>query len=156
MLNRSTKMEEDIMDMWKASSETDSVDFSTKMADTTKVCGETTQWMAKEFFTTKTVELPMMANGTRANFMEKVKSTTITWRKWLITLIIGILTQTLITTGNIIKVIFYNMKANCLMTPKLDMARFSCPMESILRGLSVGIRCMVKESFIRSGTKAKL
>lgn len=106
MLNRSTKMEEDIMDMWKASSETVLVDFSTKMADTTKVCGETTQWMAKEFLTTKTVELPMTANGTRANFMEKVKSTTIMWRKWLITLIIGILTQTLITTGNIIKVIF--------------------------------------------------
>ncbi len=53
MSNRSTKMEEDIMDMWKASSETDLADFSTKMVDTTKVCGETTQWTVKESFTTK-------------------------------------------------------------------------------------------------------
>jgi hypothetical protein len=42
------------------------------------------------------------------------------------------------------------------MTPKLDTARFSSPMESILRELSVGIRYMAKENFIRSGTKVKL
>lgn len=110
MLRKSTKMEDDIADTWKIRRKMDSADFSTKTEDTTKACGETTPWTVKAYFTMTKDVSHMTANGIKASFMEREKSTTIVLSKWMIILIIEISTKTLKTTGNIMKVLILIFK----------------------------------------------